>query len=480
MRALLLGGSLAALALVGALAFAFRGESSDLWSRPLDPDQVAEISARLTAWDVPFTTTPDNIRIDPARKRDVMMRLMMVGVPHQHVATSRDTLDQVNALTPEQVLDEKKLAGLEGDLAIDLRNMNGVIDARVNIAAAQQGVFLDEKGQDASAAVFLTLDANAPLSSDAVAGIQQYVASAVPGLSADRVQIMDQSGELLTSRHGGIADRALQANVQAMLDRAVGPGLTFVQAHVDTEMTSTTQREVKQLPLAGAAVASAVSKEHYEGKSKSYDKIRENDSRGSDTVDKSIHTDAGATKRVSIAVVVDQSKAAMIPAIKSLVTASAGLVASRGDVLTVQTSASLATNVPGAAPVVKPGSPAPELASLGSFGFALPYVVLALAILMGLAVITKPFFSMMIANAERAQVRQRQAEFADFEPARVKAALAGEPPHAAAAILAALPASTTARVLEMYDPERREAIARRLARPLSPIVRDVGAQAGGA
>jgi flagellar motor switch protein FliG len=55
-------------------------------------------------------------------------------------------------------------------------------------------------------------------------------------------------------------------------------------------------------------------------------------------------------------------------------------------------------------------------------------------------------------------------------PARVRGALAGEPPHVAAAVISALPAATATAVLELYPQEERAQIVRRLTRAASDLV----------
>jgi len=47
-----------------------------------------------------------------------------------------------------------------------------------------------------------------------------------------------------------------------------------------------------------------------------------------------------------------------------------------------------------------------------------------------------------------------------------------EPPHAAAAIISALPAATAAAVLELYPAHEREAIVRRMQRANTPLIPD--------
>jgi flagellar motor switch protein FliG len=52
----------------------------------------------------------------------------------------------------------------------------------------------------------------------------------------------------------------------------------------------------------------------------------------------------------------------------------------------------------------------------------------------------------------------------------MRGVLDGEPPHVAAAIISALPTATAAAVLELYPPEERTAIVRRLARANATLV----------
>ena len=54
----------------------------------------------------------------------------------------------------------------------------------------------------------------------------------------------------------------------------------------------------------------------------------------------------------------------------------------------------------------------------------------------------------------------------------MRSVLAHEPPHAAAAIISALPAATAAAVLDLYPQHEREAIVKRMARPHSPLIGD--------
>ena len=74
--------------------------------------------------------------------------------------------------------------------------------------------------------------------------------------------------------------------------------------------------------------------------------------------------------------------------------------------------------------------------------------------------------------SERANIAKTSRAVAGFAPATVRGALKDEPPHAAAAIISALPAATAAAVLDMYPQAEREAIVRRMQRTTSPLIPD--------
>jgi len=449
-RMIAAGIAAAVIVLAFAVAFYVRGDGAVLYSHELDSDQLGEVAATLTTWDVPFTTTADNVKVDPAARRDVLMRLAAAGVPHRHLVTSSESLQAVNALTPEALLDAQERTGLEGDLSQGLRGITGVLDARIKIAPASHGVFLDEPSHDASASVALRLDPAAKLSPEAVSGIRSFVAGAVPGLVPEHVGIIDENGEPLSTRQNGpetSEDTSLEVTLQAALDRMLGAG-----------------QSVKRLPVAANPISEGSLREHYSGKDKSYDKVRENTDRGSETVETSTQFAPGSPKRLSVAVFVDKSRANLIPQISAALAAAAAISPARGDTLVVS---SIAFALPPAqVPSAAPKAPA----MLASMLPPLPYLVL---VLLGALVIAllHPAVAKWV-DAGKAEIAATP-QISEFEPAWIYARLRGEPPHSAAAMLSTLPAAKAAAVLELYDAETRREIFARLSRPLPPIVQDL-------
>jgi hypothetical protein len=104
------------------------------------------------------------------------------------------------------------------------------------------------------------------------------------------------------------------------------------------------------------------------------------------------------------------------------------------------------------------------------FASVLPQAFTAVAIVLAVAFGAKPLVSAATRAVESASVRSAARDVVSVPPGRVRGALEGEPPHVAAAIISALPAVTATAVLELYAPDERAAIVRRLARANASLV----------
>lgn len=95
---------------------------------------------------------------------------------------------------------------LQGELARTLMALDTVEDARVHISLPEDGVFRDEI-RPAKASITLAPKIGATIGSRAIIGIQRLVASAVDGLDARNVVVLDGSGRQLS---GDVAEFAGQ------------------------------------------------------------------------------------------------------------------------------------------------------------------------------------------------------------------------------------------------------------------------------
>ncbi len=465
-RALVLAGTALVLLALAVGGLAQRETRVALFATPLRAEQVSEIVERLAEWNVPFVALADNVRVAAARRNELLLRLSLAGIPHAHLASSAEALAKAGPLTPQSVLEAQQREGLAGDIAAGLRDLADVADARVIIAPARDGAFADEARHDATASVRLSLKAGAAPSRETIEGVRHYVAAAVPGLAPNRVAILDDRGLALGDEARSPAGEAqlLERSLQTALDSAVGADATIVRVRVSYDPRARAIHDVVRKPIGSRAIGTTTSDEHYKNASKQYAKTNASVDRGSEVQDETIETPAGRLERISVAVAVDQSRRLDLRKIRSLAGATLGLVPSRGDSLSVE---EIAFARPPAS-----GSRVPYAAAFGlvaSFG---PAVVFALALVTCVRAGAVPAGRACEAIAGRIALGRATQAVTGFAPAHVRGALRNEPPHTAAAIISALPAATATAVLEMYPPDERAAIVRRMSRASAPVVPD--------
>ncbi len=451
-----------ALVAVGAFGFvASRDTRVALFATPLRGDQLAEVEQRLAAWNVPHATASDNVRVERAKRGELLLRLSLAGVPHAHLAGSDEALAHVGALTPQAVLEAQTRDALAADLALGLRGLEGVADARVVIAPSSGGVYADEPRRDASASVRVTLAPGARLSARTVAGIKAFVAGGVPALDAERVTVLDDRG-LALGADGGDDAADVQSGLQSALDGAFGAGATIVRVHRERLGERRDVRDVHRAAVDGS-IARSTTDEHYTSKAKKYSKSSATEDRGSNTREEHRVVAPDATARLTVAVFVDARRGLDLAKIRALAAAAVGTRADRGDAVSVE---AVAFN--DGAPHTVRGARAPGwLLALAS---VVPQAVTAIVLVAVVAFGARPLASAAVRVLESASARKAARDVAGIPPARVRGALDGEPPHVAAAIISALPTATAAAVLELYPPEERRAIVRRLARANATLV----------
>ena len=90
----------------------------------------------------------------------------------------------------------KYLRALEGELSRSLESLNGVLRASVKIAIPKDTIFTEKKS-DTTASVILSLKPGVFLTQKQIDGIKNFIASAIPDLKQENIQLIDQDGSLL-------------------------------------------------------------------------------------------------------------------------------------------------------------------------------------------------------------------------------------------------------------------------------------------
>jgi flagellar biosynthesis/type III secretory pathway M-ring protein FliF/YscJ len=456
----------AALAALGLAIVLGRDTRVPLFAAPLRSDQITEVVNRLAEWNAGFIVGSDNVRVDADRRNGLLLKLALAGVPHAHLDSSAEALAKAGPLTPQSVLDAQALDGIAGDLAAALRTLSGVEDAQVIVAPARDGAFAGEAEHAASASVRLTLAPGASIAPQQLAGVRQFVAAGVPDLDPRRVAILDDRGLALSDESSAASGDApaFQQSLQSALDLALGADAAIVRVRVSYDPRLRQLHEVTRKPAGSRPIGTTTIDERYKSASKQYAKTTAGTDRGSIVSDERVDTPAGRLERISVAVVVDANRHFDLAKIRSLAEATLGIVAARGDVVSVEELA-FAREPP-------PAPPASFEAMLGLAAALAPNAVFACVLLAAARVGARPVAIACEALASRVAVRRGARDVATFPPAQVRGALKDEPPHTAAAIISALPAATAAAVLDLYPAEERAAIVRRMSRSAAPVVPD--------
>jgi flagellar M-ring protein FliF len=171
-------------------------------------------------------------------------RMMLAAQGLPKAAPSGDSMIGALPMGASRAIEGETLRGArEADLARTIEAIDAVKTARIHLAVPEPSPFLRDAAEP-QASVMLTLQTGRTLSEAQVRAIGHLVASSVPGLGADQVSIVDQSGTLLSARDtlddrtlaaaAQIEDRARRA-VAVLLGPMVGAGNYTAEIHADLD-----------------------------------------------------------------------------------------------------------------------------------------------------------------------------------------------------------------------------------------------------
>ncbi|AUX91733.1 flagellar basal-body MS-ring/collar protein FliF [Mixta gaviniae] len=265
---------LAAAAISVVIALFFWARSPDyrtLYSNISDEDGGA-IVAQLAQMNVPYRFQEHGgaIMVPADRVYEARLKLAQQGLPRggqvgfELLDQEKFGLSQFN----EQINYQR---ALEGELARTIEKLGPVKSARVHLAMPKQTLFVREQ-KSPSASVTLNLNAGRALDAGQVSAISWLISSAVPGLNADNVTLVDQNGNLLTQR----GDRAVQTSqlkyiseieadyrqrIQAILAPVVGAANVKTQVTAQIDFT-THEQTAEQYQPNGTPETMAVRSRH--------------------------------------------------------------------------------------------------------------------------------------------------------------------------------------------------------------------------
>ena len=316
----------------------------------LDASDSGAIVQQLEGMQVPYKLVGDGTTIMVPEDQALRLRMNMAqqGLPSGG-AVGYEIFDRGNSLgTTSFEQNINRLRALEGELARTIRALNPVSAARVHLVLPERELFSKDDRKPSASIILRT---RGTLSPGEVQAIQHLVASAVPDLKPNEISIVDQNGTLLASGDGTpvgesattsqMADQRnayedkVKSEIEKLIASVVGAGhvraevsadLDFDRSTVNAEIydpesqvvsssETTTQTSnsneksatSKDVSVSGNLPEAAAAQQGQSGGGRSTNENKSQESvvySISKTVRNEIH-EAGAVKRLSVAVLVD-------------------------------------------------------------------------------------------------------------------------------------------------------------------------------
>ncbi len=224
----------------------------------LSTEDSAAIGARLKELKVQHRVTSSGIEVPEEQVPELRLELASSGLPRGG-GVGFEIFDSARFGATEFEQQVNLRRALEGELSRSINTIEGVLSARVHLVLPERRLFA-ARSEGASASVVVKLHPGQQFGRREVAGIVHLVSSAVPGLTKDRVSVVNTDGVTLhrptsgeDSAAGSLdenhnhAARELATNmenhVRTLLERVTGPGGVDVRINVDLDESSRERTE---------------------------------------------------------------------------------------------------------------------------------------------------------------------------------------------------------------------------------------------
>ena len=252
---------LAILGGVGATVIAVILTASLYLNRPtyetlyvgLDRNDVGQIGTVLSESGIRYDVSSDgtSITVPVGSTGQARMLLAERGLPTSSNA-GYELFDNVGSFGLTSFMQEvTRVRALEGEIARTIQSISGIKSARVHIVMPERASFRREEQAPTASVVIRASEADGM---KAAMAIRHMVAAAVPRLAADKVTVLDASGDLLATgddpSNNSFArslsvERTVETQIEENIRRALAPYLgpenfrASVKADVNTDSRQT-------------------------------------------------------------------------------------------------------------------------------------------------------------------------------------------------------------------------------------------------
>jgi len=203
-RAVIIGGfSILFLFLMGLLIYSnIKSKDEQLnytIATNLTKNQVMLASNELDGASIPYLVVGSGNNLTLKTNKD-NINVAKIKLVTSDAATAKHTgweiFDKSSLGTTNFENKVKYLRALEGELGRSLESISGILSASVKIAIPKESVFTQRKIPPTASAV-LNLREGTSLSQRQIAGIKNFIASAIPKLLPENIKLINQNGSLL-------------------------------------------------------------------------------------------------------------------------------------------------------------------------------------------------------------------------------------------------------------------------------------------
>ncbi|MFP5447350.1 MAG: flagellar basal-body MS-ring/collar protein FliF [Alphaproteobacteria bacterium] len=230
------------------------GQPKALLYSNLDMREASSITQALDQAGVKYEVKGDGSTILVNRDEVASTRLLLSakGLPTAG-SVGYEIFDEANALGQTDFVQQlNRQRALEGELARTIRSLDGVTSARVHLVLPKRQLF-EEAAEEPSASITMGVGGRAP-NADQVRAVQNLVAGAVPGMTPERVTVVDQHGKTLSAGGEGFAGEAAEGRkneveqriaktVKALVESVVGPGKARVNVTAELDLARVTVQQ---------------------------------------------------------------------------------------------------------------------------------------------------------------------------------------------------------------------------------------------
>ena len=225
----------------------------------LAPEDAQKTINKLSEFSIPYRLRDEgsSIWIPADKVYETRIRLASENIGQKTSGVGFEIFDRTSLGVTEFVQKNVNYRrAMEGELQRTIQSINGIDFVRVHLVFPEEKIFKEDQ-QEPSASVMLRL--NRRLSEKQIEGISNLIASAVEGLDASKITIVDQDGRILSDNFedsiAGLSNQQLKLQaqvenqmmlkVQSMLDQILDVGNSVVRVTADVnfdQQETTTER----------------------------------------------------------------------------------------------------------------------------------------------------------------------------------------------------------------------------------------------